>query len=421
MKKIIGLLYLIVAISSTNIYNEQFKMLTKMKSFLQHNTYNYGAFNNYARDIKTTVDLFKDTVTHADKDRVVQRYQFPNSIMKGFESAFMSNQGQVIEIINFKKPTVNSKGTSTYERLIGYATRIDNVVVFVVAKAYTQCGFVQQKERYRTGCCLIKIFRRRSCRYANDWRERGYTAYELNQLSLALNTHNQVNIKKKIEGINPVEIIITGQSRLYSSSRRYSVGVKPNGFVAMYVNNYENGGFGKTFDQSQGPFSFRVKQSGDVVVQNDRGTIFWSANTANKGKFPFTMILTEDQNIVVIDSTNKPIWDKSYKYGHRSCIMIQGYKIVSENKQYYAEVRNGAIEVINKKDKKVVSRVGTTRGYGNMVAVLEKDGKLVIEANDRAIYTGNSLGGKSEYRFKVTNEGKLAIVNGAGQIVFTSN
>jgi len=52
---------------------------------------------------------------------------------------------------------------------------------------------------------------------------------------------------------------------------------------------------------------------------------------------------------------------------------------------------------------------------------LEKDGKLVIEANDRAIYTGNSLGGKSEYRFKVTNEGKLAIVNGAGQIVFTSN
>ena len=420
MKKIIGLLYLIVAISSTNIYNEQFKMLTKMKSFLQHNTYNYGAFNNYARDIKTTVDLFKDTVTHADKDRVVQRYQFPNSIMKGFESAFMSNQGQVIEIINFKKPTVNSKGTSTYERLIGYATRIDNVVAFVVAKAYTQCGFVQQRQMYRRRKCS-GFWPHRRCRNVNDWRDRGYTAYELNQLSLALDIHNQVKIKEKITINKQPDIIITCQSRLYSASRRYSVGVKPNGFVAMYVNNYETGGFGKTFDQSQGPFSFRVKQNGDVVVQNDRGTIFWSANTANKGKFPFTMILTEDQNIVVIDSTNKPIWDKSYKYGHRSCIMIQGYKIVSENKQYYAEVRNGAIEVINKKDKKVVSRVGTTRGYGNMVAVLENDGKLVIEANDRAIYTGNSLGGKSEYRFKVTNEGKLAIVNGSGQIVFTSN
>ena len=419
MKISIGLLYLIVSISSTNIYNEQFKMLTKIKSFLQYNTYNYGNFNRYAKDIKTTVDLFKDTVTHADKDRVIQRYQFPNSIMKGFESAFMSNQGQVIEIINFIKPTVNSNGTSTYERLIGYATRIDNVVAFVVAKAYTQCGFVQQRQMYRRRKCRGWIFKR--CRYVNDWRNRGYNAYELNQLSLALDVHNQVNIKNKINGINPVEIIITGQSRLYSASRRYSVGVKPNGFVAMYVNNYESGGFGKAFNQSQGPFSFRVKQSGDVVVQNDRGTIFWSANTANKGKFPFTMILTEDQNIVVIDSTNKPIWDKSYKYGHRSCIMIQGYKIVSENKQYYAEVRNGAIEVINKKDKKVVSRVGTTRGYGNMVAVLEKDGKLIIEANDRAIYTGNSLGGKSEYRFKVTNEGKLAIVNGAGQTVFTSN
>ena len=202
MKKIIGLLYLIVAISSTNIYNEQFKMLTKMKSFLQHNTYNYGAFNNYARDIKTTVDLFKDTVTHADKDRVVQRYQFPNSIMKGFESAFMSNQGQVIEIINFSKPSVNSKGISTYERLIGYATRIDNVVAFVVAKAYTQCGFVQQKELYRTGCCLIRFFWRR-CNYEYRKRNRGYTPYELNQLSLALNTHNQVSIKNKIDSINP--------------------------------------------------------------------------------------------------------------------------------------------------------------------------------------------------------------------------
>ena len=174
MKISIGLLYLIVSISSTNIYNEQFKMLTKIKSFLQYNTYNYGNFNRYAKDIKTTVDLFKDTVTHADKDRVIQRYQFPNSIMKGFESAFMSNQGQVIEIINFIKPTVNSNGTSTYERLIGYATRIDNVVVFVVAKAYTQCGFVQQKELYRTGCCLIRFFWRR-CNYEYRKRNRGYT------------------------------------------------------------------------------------------------------------------------------------------------------------------------------------------------------------------------------------------------------
>ena len=188
---------MIVAISSTNIYNEQFKMLTKIKSFLQYKYYSYVRFNRYVKDIKTTVDLFKDTVTHADKDRVVQRYQFPNSIMKGFESAFMSNQGQVIEIINFTKPTVNSKGTSTYERLIGYATRIDNVVAFVVAKAYTQCGFVQQKERYKTERCR-GFWPFRSCRDVYEWRDRGYTAYELNQLSLALDVHNQVNIKEKI-------------------------------------------------------------------------------------------------------------------------------------------------------------------------------------------------------------------------------
>ena len=158
----------------------------------------------------------------------------------------MSNQDEVIEIINFIKPNINSNGTSTYERLIGYATRIDNVVVFVVAKAYTQCGFVQQRQMYRRRKCRGWIFKR--CRYVNEWRDRGYTAYELNQLSLALDVHNQVSIKNKINSINPVEIIITDQSKLYSASRRYSVGVKPNGIVAMYVNNYESGGFGKAFN-----------------------------------------------------------------------------------------------------------------------------------------------------------------------------
>ena len=196
------LLFLIGIVTSMDIKTEQFKMLDKIKSLFPNKTYNKAHFNRYAKDIKTTVDLFKDTVTHADKDKVVQRYQFPNSIMKGFESAFMSNQGEVIEIINFIKPNINSNGTSTYERLIGYATRIDNVVVFVVAKAYTQCGFVQQKELYRTGCCRIRFFWRR-CNYEYRKRNRGYTPYELNQLSLALNTHNQVSIKNKIDSINP--------------------------------------------------------------------------------------------------------------------------------------------------------------------------------------------------------------------------
>jgi len=100
-------------------------------------------------NIQTSVDLFKDTVTYADRDKVIQRYQFPTEIMKGFQSAFMSKEGQIIELINFVKPTVNSKGTSTYMRLIGYAQKIDQVVAFVVAKAYTSCGFVQKREMYR--------------------------------------------------------------------------------------------------------------------------------------------------------------------------------------------------------------------------------------------------------------------------------
>ena len=414
----IVLLYLIVAASSTNIFQEQYKMLEKIKSFLQHNTYNYNHYNNYARNIQTSVDLFKDTVTHADRDKVIQRYQFPAEIMKGFQSAFMSKEGQIIELINFVKPSVNSKGTSTYMRLIGYAQKIDQVVAFVVAKAQTSCGFVQKREMYRRRKCSgWWIFEK--CRWVNDWRDRGYNANELNQLSTALDVHNQVTIKSKIDSINPTEIIITGQSRLYSASRRYSIGVKPNGFVAMYDYNSERGGFGKTFNVRDGPFSFRVKQNGDIVIQNDRRQVFWSAQTAGKGKFPYTMILTEDQNIVVIDSTNKPIWDKGYKYSHRKCLMVQGYKLLSENKKYHAEVQNGAIQVFEKSSNKVVSQVGiSSKGY--FYAYLEDDGKLVITNYDNPIYSKPGYGTKGEYRFKVTNEGKLAIVNGAGNAVFTS-
>ena len=132
------------------------------------------------------------------------------------------------------------------------------------------------------------------------------------------------------------------------------------------------------------------------------------------------MILTEDKNIVVIDSTNKPIWDRAYKYGHLNCVLIQEYKLLSNNKKYYAEVKNGSIQVFEKSSKKVVSKVGTNSSYGYFVAYLEKDGKLIIENNGNIIYRGNSIGPKDEYRFKVTDDGKLAIVNGSGNAVFTS-
>ena len=417
-KIILKLIFLLVIVSSTNIYQEHYKFLGKIKSKLQYNTYNYNHYNNYAKNIQTNVEIIKDTIKKEDLDLIKLKYQFTEEMMKNLSKSFSNSNSEIVELVNFAKPTVNSKGTSTYMRHIGYAIEIDDVVAFVVIKAYTTCGFVQKKEMYRRRKCKgWWIFQ--NCTYVNDWRDRGYNAHELQQLNNALDVHNQVTIKSKIDSINPTEVILISQNRLYSASRRYSIGVKPNGFVAMYVNNVESGGFGNTYNVKDGPFSFRVKQNGDIVIQNDSGRVFWSANTAGKGKFPYTMILTEDQNIVVIDSTNKPIWDKGYKYTHRKCLMVQGYKLLSENKKYYAEVQNGAIQVFEKGSNKVVSKVGISSG-GYYYAYLEDDGKLVITNYDSPVYSKTGYGAKGEYRFKVTNEGKLAIVNGAGKAVFTS-
>ena len=417
-KILLKLIFFIVIVSATNIKEEQKELFDKIKSKLQHNTYNAAHYNNYAKNIQTNVEVIKDTIKKKDLDIIKIKYQFTEEMMKNLLKSFSNSNSEIVELINFVKPVVNSTGTSTYMRHIGYAIKIDDSVTFVVIKAKTTCGFVQKKEIYKRKVCkgsgpYMK------CNYVDDWRDRGYNPYELNQLSTALDVHNQVSIKSKIESINPTEIIITGQNRLYSASGIYSIGVKPNGFIAIYVNNTESGGFGKTYNVKYGPFSFVVKQNGDIIIRNDRGRLFWSAHTGGKGKFPYTMILTEDQNIVVIDSTNKPIWDKENKYSHRKCLMIQGYKLVSENKKYYSKVQNGLIYVFEKGSNKVTSEFGIlSQGY--FYAYLEDDGQLVIANYDKPIYIKTGYGVKDEYRFKVTNEGKFAIVNGEGNAVFTS-
>ena len=63
--------------------------------------------------------------------------------------------------------------------------------------------------------------------------------------------------------------------------------------------------------------------------------------------------------------------------------------------------------------------LGNNSSNGYFVAYLEKDGKLIIENNGNIIYRGNSIGPKGEYRFIVTDDGKLAIVNASGNVVFT--
>ena len=202
-KIILKLIFLIVIVSATNIKEEQNKLLQKIKSQLKHNTYNYNYYNNYAKNIQTNVEIIKDTIKKEDLDIIKQKYKFEDAIMKLLSNSFLSSNSQTTELINFVKPTVNSKGTSTYMRIIGYSIKIDDSVTFVVIKAKTTCGFVQKKEMYRRQKCEgWWIFKK--CRWVNDWRDRGYNANELKQLSTALDVHNQVTIKKTIDSIKTV-------------------------------------------------------------------------------------------------------------------------------------------------------------------------------------------------------------------------
>ena len=192
-KIILKLIFLIVIVSSANIKEEQNKLFDKIKSFLKYNTYNAAHYNNYAKNIQTKVEIIKDTIKKEDLDIIKQKYKFTDEIMDHLSISFFSSNPTIYELIDFKKPA-NSKGTPHYMRNIGYAIKIDDVVTFVFIKAYTTCGFVQKKEMYRRRKCSgWWIFEK--CRWINEWRDRGYNANELNQLSTALDVHNQVSIK----------------------------------------------------------------------------------------------------------------------------------------------------------------------------------------------------------------------------------
>ena len=202
-KIILKLIFLIVIVSSANIKEEQNKLLQKIKSQLKHNTYNYKLYNNYAKNIQTNVEIIKDTIKKEDLDIIKQKYKFEDAIMKHLSISFLSSNSTTFELIDFLKPATNSKGTTTYIRQIGCAIKIDDSVTFVFIKAKTTCGFVQKKEMYRRQKCEgWWIFKK--CRWVNDWRDRGYNANELKQLSTALDVHNQVTIKKTIDSIKTV-------------------------------------------------------------------------------------------------------------------------------------------------------------------------------------------------------------------------
>lgn len=56
---------------------------------------------------------------------------------------------------------------------------------------------LHKKQAYKKKHCWTTWLLIEKCEMRTEFKDRGYTAHELNQLQTALDTHNQINIRQK--------------------------------------------------------------------------------------------------------------------------------------------------------------------------------------------------------------------------------
>lgn len=82
-----------------------------------------------------------------------------------------------------------------------------------------------------------------------------------------------------------------------------------------------------------------VKEDGNIIILDYQNGVVWENNIRDKGKAPYNTILTEDGIFILVDSKNKPIYDSQNRYKPYNYILVQEYRIYSENSNYYALIQ----------------------------------------------------------------------------------
>jgi hypothetical protein len=180
------------------------------------------------------------------------------------------------------------------------------------------------------------------------------------------------------------------------------------------------------------PFSFQVKDNGNLVIANKNNMITWSANTQNKGIGPFDLIVTGDGDLVLIDSKNKPLFSLRGRYNFTQFVLIEDYRLYSQNGNYFTVIQpNGELCVYknNKNDGSVEKISGfrpeiliKKKSFGPYSVNIDLKGVLSIydyfleqdifktPLNEKAV---------SPFNLVVTNEGKLNLVDAKNTILWT--
>lgn len=427
-QKFLILLSLFIITFTQDYKEEQQIMLQKIREIVSSapSYYNENQYKEYAKGVKSNTEIILDVVSYANRHQIQSRYRFPDAVMKSLYAAFMSNTGSTYEKIDYKKPQFTGSNAE-YNRIIGFAKKIGDQVTFSVAQAITNAIMVQKLQPYQLEKCTKKFLGGRKCKYVTDFRNRGYNAKEIDHLEKALDTHNQINIREKLNTIkNNDEIVISDKKKLYYGM--VALGIKENGLVTVYETSSKYGppppkemvSFGITGPVNRAPYTFRVKSDGNIVVHDKNEHVIWQTHTSGRGKPPFNIVLTRDYNVIVIDKNYKPVWDRAYKFGYKHALIPDDYRILSTDKKYYVSFQKKVFGIFNSRDNSLVRSIWNSKGEGPFFAYIEKDGSFyIVDQDEKKLFSyENKRNGVPPFSFRLDSTAHFTINDSKGSIMY---
>ena len=318
-------------------------------------------------------------------------------------------------------------------RFFGVGKRADDKIIFTIVEDITRSELIPRYETVQKLKCS-KQFIWRYCYTITQQISKGYTSNELDEIKKGLEIVSSIGIKKIVFGLKKEFVIeLTNNNEMYSLSGEKALRIENGLGIIFSVKDREKikkgiqayTVFGQFSDPERGPYSLVVKEDGNIIIVDYENGVVWESNTRDKGKAPYNTILTEDGIFILVDSKNKPIYDSQNRYKPFNYILVQEYRIYSENSNYYALIQSdGGVCVYSNgrdgKDSKIKEfypdLVLQKKAIPPYTIIANIDGMKIVDGNGKFIYnTGHKYGFAPPFTFELTNNGLLRLVDAYGK------
>ena len=338
------LIELSISYDSIKMKEEREKMIKVLKENLKKVPDEVPDENlRFLRNPVSTAIIIVDYAPIGDLNIIKKKYNFPDEVLQAFRKVYklkgVVGYSQIDEKI--------MKGNSMVYRFFGVGKRSDDKIIFTIVEDITRSELIPRYERVQREKCS-KILFWEDCHTITEYIAKGYTTNDLDEIKKGLEIVSSIGIKKKIFGLKKeFVIVLTNNNEMYSLSGQKALRIENGLGIIFSVKDREiiKKGvqaftvFGQISDPERGPYSLVVKEDGNIIIVDYENGVVWESNTRDKGKAPYNTILTEDGIFILVDSKNKPIYDSQNRYKPFNYILVQEYRIYSENSNYYALIQ----------------------------------------------------------------------------------